>query len=409
MRDQDFPFLKAYGAGKIHFQDYQRSYTVLELFIRSIVKCVPRSSDVPNLTHPVTSELAELDGFRDIVVSVALHIWPISESFIFPNWLTSNHHFLPMQQYVRLLSTWCEWNSIPRRFISAIGFLQTGEYQKACDQFLRIASFAGFDSQLFHVLHLSDPPLTDYFFRIVEILQHYNAFDCIIEAASMALSVSKNDDPHRATFHSIIFEQHLKLHHYSEAYNCLNTNPDAARRTDCLRQLVATLFDRQKLFELISFPYINMYQDLERILEAKARSSDLAQNKYYDFLYSFHLNKGNMKKAATIMYEQIMRLSQESPSLRVTSKMIQCYLAAMNVLDLIDEHHDWIVIPITDQTNDRNFSASIQDEGDLQRYSIEKRVEVMQVSDVRKEFFTIEAKWKLSTINPEAEVMTEES
>lgn len=73
-------------------------------------------------------------------------------------------------------------------------------------------------------------------------------------------------------------------------------NPDKSRRKDSLRQFVVTLFERKQLTQLANFPYIDMFEDLEQIIEARARSVDLTVNNYYDFLYSFHVTKENYRK-----------------------------------------------------------------------------------------------------------------
>lgn len=128
------------------------------------------------------------------------------------------------------------------------------------------------------------------------MFEQHNASDCIIELAESAISEADRDDPYLPTLHSIVFAQHLKLNHHIEAYHCLKANPDADRKVDCLRQLVVTLFDRKKLIDLVSFPYVEMYNDLERIVIGRARSVDLMENNYYNFLYSFHVMKKNYRK-----------------------------------------------------------------------------------------------------------------
>jgi nuclear pore complex protein Nup160 len=73
-------------------------------------------------------------------------------------------------------------------------------------------------------------------------------------------------------------------------------NPDQTRRKDSLRQFIVTLFERKQLKQLASYPYIDMFEELEHIIEARARSVDLSVNNYYDFLYSFHISKENFRK-----------------------------------------------------------------------------------------------------------------
>lgn len=104
----------------------------------------------------------------------------------------------------------------------------------------------------------------------------------------------------QATLYSLRFSYNLKLGHHAEAYQDMIANPDVTRRKDCLRQFLITLFERRELKALIDFPYNEMYEDVEKIIEARARSLDLMTNNYYDFLYSFHVMKGNMRKGIVL-------------------------------------------------------------------------------------------------------------
>jgi len=208
---------------------------------------------------------------------------------------------------VRLLNTWCEWNSASRRFILAVALLEMGEMQKACDHFLRASNGILTDVFLADALFNSNittgnNALIHYYLKVIKLFEEHNASDSIIEIAETAIATADVDDPNLPTLHSIIFAQHLSLGHHTEAYHWLYANPDAARRVDCLRQLVVTLFEKKLLIDLISFPYVDMYEDLERIVEGRARSVDLMENNYYNFLYSFHINKQNMRKGKYYIY-----------------------------------------------------------------------------------------------------------
>lgn len=279
----------------------QRSLSLLELFVQTggskhAHTLITRANDIdPSALTPWHC------GMLTHVTLIAQLVWPISVNFIFPEWLLSSCQFLLVQEYVRLLRNWCEWNSDSRRFILAVALLEMGETRKACNHFLRASN--GVLSDWFLDEVVLEPCATSeshaqvqYYLKVIELFEQHNAADCVIELAETAIAVAAPDDENLPTLHSIVFTQHLNLGHHTEAYHCLNSNPDAARRTDCLRQLVVTLFERKKLVDLVSFPYVDMYEDLERIVEERARSVDLLKNNYYNFLYSFHINKGNMRK-----------------------------------------------------------------------------------------------------------------
>ena len=103
-----------------------------------------------------------------------------------------------------------------------------------------------------------------------------------------------------------------------------------------------------------------MYEDLERIVESRARSLDVLSSSFYNFLYSFHVKKGNLRKAASVMYEQGMRLSQETNcGPESLQRQAKCYLACLNTMRLVDPKYAWIVKPVPHIDIDREVSLHI--------------------------------------------------
>ncbi|XP_011502430.1 PREDICTED: nuclear pore complex protein Nup160 homolog [Ceratosolen solmsi marchali] len=384
----------------------RRSFSLLEFFIQYCIKY-----NVYNLVDHTNIDTSNIifwhSGMLTLATFIAQLIWPISGNFFFPEWLLCSCQFLLLQEYVRLLSTWCEWNGASREFILGISLLEMGESQKACDHFLRASNGVLIDDYLCklfstHIVSKSGA-LIHYYLKVIELFEQHNASDCIIELAMTAMTIAEKDDPNLPTLHSIVFTQHLNLQHHIEAYNCLNTNPDAARRVDCLRQLVITLFNRKKLIDLIDFPYVDMYQDLEKIMESRARSVDLMENNYYDFLYSFYINNGNVRKAASIMYEQAIRLNQEPHSLSIILKHTNCLLACINALFLANNKYRWIVRPVIDHNalDECNLRKKRSAGGnEILQYRIKKKVEVLELKGIKEEYIIAHAKLKLTRLNP---------
>lgn len=242
------------------------------------------------------------------------------------------------------------------------------------------------------------------------------------------------DDPNLSTLYSIVFTQHLNLGHHDEAFNNLHLNPDSERRIDCLRQLIVTLFEKKRFIDLVSFPHTDMFEDLVRIVEARARSVDILDNHYYDFLYSFYVDKENWRKgfysflfifytffifkhfytnflmfkifvsAASAKYEQAMRYSQESHSVPLILKQSQCLIACINVLSLVNEKYRWIVRPSMAESfsDDRDPKIKRSFDGEeILRYKMKKQVEVLEIEDIRKEYAIVQAKLHLSKRNCE--------
>lgn len=264
-----------------------------------------------------------------LVFFVSEQIWSISTDFNFGEWLFSTCQHVLISDYVRLLNNWCENNLYSRQFILAITLLDSGEVHKAFDLFLQAAKgvieeqfLAEKILQNTNLLHgndvlskdinVSNPKvkeellnsinqcMAEYFLRVIQIFEQHNALNHIIEIAQVAIGLLDKQSTINCTllpmFQSIVFNNHLQLEHYERAYHSLIYNADAARRKDCLRQLIITLFNRKRLDLLANFPYIGLETEFENIVESRARTQTIENNEVYDFLYAYHLNNGNMRK-----------------------------------------------------------------------------------------------------------------
>jgi len=200
---------------------------------------------------------------------------------------------------------------------------------------------------------------------------------------------------------TILIEQPYVIGHNDEAYDAMVANPDQSRRKDSLRQFIVTLFERKELKKLANYPYIDMFEDLEMIIESRARSVDLTVNNYYDFLYSFHVMKENYRKAAHVMYECGMRLGTELFTLEGLKRQAKCYLACLNCLKLVKPQNAWIVRPIIDnsESNKSLFNNSTinlppgvspkrsADGDEINHIRIpQKRMEVLEMCEIEREF-----------------------
>lgn len=72
----------------------------------------------------------------------------------------------------------------------------------------------------------------------------------------------------------------------------MNDNPDTERKRDNLRDLVKHLLDEKKLDVLLNFTYGGMEGFFTDIILTRARASEGIENIYYDFLFSYQVNRG---------------------------------------------------------------------------------------------------------------------
>ncbi|XP_037936413.1 nuclear pore complex protein Nup160 homolog isoform X2 [Teleopsis dalmanni] len=343
-------------------------------------------------------------------------IWAVSFNFVFGEWLFGTSQHIILEDYVRLLNSWCEWNSCSRQFILAVSLLDCGEAHKAYDLFLKAAKGVLKEQFLFdkilrgtrlaeqlesvsiedrNCMEVNNQAIAQYYLKVIQLFEHHNALDHIINVSQAAIGMLDKGDPQLPMFQSIVFNNHLQLEHYEEAYHSLIYNAETSRRKDCLRQLVINLFSRKRLDLLMNFPYVGLYEELENIVESRARSLSIEGNEVYDFLYAFHVNNGNMRKASAIMYEQAMRLQLESDSIESVQKRCESLLVCMNALHLIDHRYRWIAKPVINEDNlvqmSNNFEAMETDNSNNKH-----KVAVLEIIDVKRELLQAEAFLQLS-------------
>jgi nuclear pore complex protein Nup160 len=112
-------------------------------------------------------------------------------------------------------------------------------------------------------------------------------------------------------FQSILFNNHLYLYHYEEAYHTIH-ECEPSRRKDCLRQLINYLFQEKRFDILIEFEYIGLEAELESIIETRARSMQIENNEHYEILFAFHMMKLNMRKGKTSNLLNTLNLPPDS-------------------------------------------------------------------------------------------------
>ncbi|XP_018568434.1 nuclear pore complex protein Nup160 homolog isoform X2 [Anoplophora glabripennis] len=349
------------------------------------------------LAHWHLSLLPYLNHLRHI-------IWPISGGTVLAEWLLSSGQHLWLQQYVRLLSNWCEWNSCTRSFLLAASFLTSGENYKAQELFQAAAKGIFSDSFLEQrILRTSEDNPTkayiNYYLKVIQLLELHKARDCAINMANTALSIVEPDNPLSATLYSIKFKHHLALKHYKLAFESLNSNPDAERKKDNLRDLVKTLLDEKKLDILLNFTYGSMDEFFTNILLTRARATDGVNNVFYDFLYSYQIKRGPLshRLAASVMYEQAFRLLHLNTA-DALEKQVKCYLAAKNVLQLCKPEFAWVVRPADpeEEVEEVVLEPVAGSNKELQVLRLRKQVEVININTIRKDLVFASAKLKLA-------------
>ncbi|XP_060078941.1 nuclear pore complex protein Nup160-like [Ylistrum balloti] len=343
-------------------------------------------------------------GILGLTKFVSRLVWPMSPYFVFPEFLVGSCQYLQLQEYVRLLSSWCEWHVASRRFMLGLCYLHFDEPQKAGQCFTAAKEGVATETFLRQKLLQTDETHNKrlevlYYLKVIKQFEEFGAPDMVVSLAKTGISIAEDDDPNVPTLWSKLFKYQLELGHNMEAYSAMIANPDPSRRKDCLRQLLVTLCERGDLQALISFPYIDLEEEVVNILESRARSVDLLTHNYYDLLYAFHIFRNNFRKAGRVMYEHGTRLGREVPGKRGLERQAQCYLATMNVLRLVKPEYAWIVKPVQklnrSKLDDSGSSPKHFLDGEEKLAASDQKMEIMELSDIEKEFMLVDARLRL--------------
>lgn len=316
-------------------------------------------------------------------------IWAISGRFIFGEWLADTKQNLLIEEYVRLLNKWCEYNSCSRHFILAMTFLDTGETHKAYDMFIESAKGVLSEPFLMHFVNASEfttsnEIMAQYYLKVMRLFEKHEIYDCVITLAEVAIGTAEKESQ-LAMFQSIIFNNHMQLKHYEEAYHSLIHNVELSRRKDCLRQLVIMLFQEKRFDILINFPYIGLEEDLQNIVATRARSMQIENNEHYNFLYAYHIKNNNMKKASMVMYEKALRYLHECSSVESLQLRYNSLLACYNTLSLVDPDYKWLAKPVIEDARVE------EDTDDVMEAEIQSQIIVVDIEEIRKELLVVEA------------------
>lgn len=299
------------------------------------------------------------------------------------------------------------------QFILAVSHLDCGESNKAYDYFIQSAQgvikekFLGEKILKNHLLEdiSENQKLAYYYLEVIEFFQYHKHLDRVISLAQLAIGILEKNDPKLPMFQSIIFTSHLSLEHYEEAYHSFIYNAEFSRRKDGLRLLLLELFKKKRLDLILQFPYENLRDEFERIVEARARSLTIENNIVYDFLYAYHAEKGNYRKASFVTYEQAMRCQLESDSVELLQKRYDSLLICLNCMPLIEERFRFITRPkiSADTLMDEDDDEDDDDKWDWEDDNIfrpeelsnenpfKEKISILTPEDIKKELLQTEA------------------
>lgn len=103
---------------------------------------------------------------------------------------------------------------------------------------------------------------------------------------------------------------------------------------------------------------------------------------------------------------------EEAHSAPIIAKQARCLLACINALHHVSEKYRWIVRPAMDQsffseeTNSPNPQKKRSIDGkEVLRHRMRKQVEVLELDDIKKEYYMVDARLKISKVNLDVHIV----
>ena len=187
---------------------YPRPLTLSELFLlgpASKARLLLISNMDGNGGSPWQSALMPL------VNICAQLLWPKCAVSAFQGFLLSACQHMQIQEYVRLMSTWCEHNCHSRQFLLGSALLNMGEPEKAYEWMIQAAGGIGVDTflakHLFSIEELDslkadctdavDQLTVMYYLKIIALFEQFGYYENVLDLAKTALAVCDENDPNR--------------------------------------------------------------------------------------------------------------------------------------------------------------------------------------------------------------------
>ncbi|GAA5878145.1 hypothetical protein JCM3774_004309 [Rhodotorula dairenensis] len=308
------------------------------------------------------------------------------------------------------------------QYVQGRAHLELGSAEDAQSAFSRAASgISSPDTTERAPLQAVLPPdastsLAAYYVHVLSLFAPTPFDDSIAHFAQLALDAYEREDLDAPRLENDLwiklFRSRAMLGDYAKAYEIIMAIPDAETRTTCLAHFISMVCENGAASLLSTFSFAGLEADLERNLAFRARNSDpLAKPNYYKVLYAYHAAKGDFRSAGTVMYQEARRLGDligvpGVPYHHVATLQCQSYLAATNALSLVPRDHAWLAIVAGDQTDrgkKRRKVAYHVPDGEYDPRLASAPVDVLELSDIRKDYGVALARLQLSTEFPELE------
>lgn len=226
-----------------------------------------------------------------------------------------------------------------------------------------------------------------------------------------------------------LFQNCLGMEAFDDAYIHLLSIPFDDLQRECLRSLVSVMCEKGYTQKLLHYNFAGLQAEVERSLSFKARNSDPFDGvvNYYDILYAFHLQRGDLKSAGATMWQMgkrfsdmakhrvvsshKTRLADDGSVLSENAEMLQyvvlearSYLKSINVLSLINPADAWFAYEMSSDEDTEELVDSSRLTSYIPATSFHQQtreIRIVQLNDVKRQYQVLVAHLELMAIYPD--------
>ncbi|KAF9374900.1 hypothetical protein CPC16_001011 [Podila verticillata] len=256
--------------------------------------------------------------------------------------------------------------------------------------------------------------LEDYYTHLIRLFSETNAHEQVIAVAKLALAELSNENRAPPTDKQVsdlltpIFQSAMVTGAYETAYNAMMKFPNISTRKMHLHTFIKTLSETGNGPKLSLFPFTDLQEEVERVLNKGARQTPvLAHPNYHTILYAYYTYRGDYRNAAATMCQYAMRLSRPSfPLDSINAKwgeIASAYLTAINSLQLAGPNSTWVSVTISDEhqserSKRRRLSGDLRRHAEFSSSDVSSGPNIVQLTDMKQSYALAQAKQKLRVV-----------
>lgn len=246
----------------------------------------------------------------------------------------------------------------------------------------------GHDRKTAFYLHLADT------FEVSGSQKQIVEFSSLtIASASSSISSKLLSNSKLLTLYFRLFRSQISLGDYAGAYGTIYDAPSSPAlfadfKKESVGRLVSVMTEQGAVSELLEFSFPGLQSQVETTLAFKARNCNpLERPNFWRVLYAYYIERGDLKTAGMVMYQQARRLGDEQrigilsngrnqiSNQKLAQQYVELsqlqafsYLAAINALSLLSEKDSWFANAVQQNEPGQHLGMDVDEDEDQNAY-----------------------------------------